>query len=132
MRVEKIKEKYEGRILAVLNAIRKKLQEAGHDCNEPTDMSSDDFWWSMTVDGHIDVSLKICESEQYDGESGGVNFAVDIVEHGGRILGGLTPYNYTNKVWVSRYSPAAVEERFRIIEQADPADVIQCVEKADD
>lgn len=130
MSPEQIYEKYKGRIQAVMDGLRKALVEAGHDCEEPSDESIDEYRWSMVVDGNVDVTFTIAESEEYDGEEGGVNFMVDVVEEGGRPLGGLCPYNYTDKVWVSRGDDAAVEERFIILEKADPADIVTCVERS--
>jgi hypothetical protein len=134
MTPETIKEKYEHRILAVLNRIAETLREAGYGVDEPVDMSCDEYWWSLLVHGDsdedtIDISFKICESEQYDGEEGGVNFALDIVEMGGRILGGLCPFNYTDRCWVDRSDEEAVEERFAIFEEANPDDIVPILER---
>lgn len=46
-----------------------------------------------------------------------------MAEVGGAIVGGLTPFNYTEQVWVPRSNPEAVEERFRIMEDADAEDL---------
>ena len=121
-----IKNKYEKRIMAILERIADVLRETGFGVEGPWDLSSDDYWWALLadVDGvRVDVSFKICESEQYDGEKGGVNFTLDIVEEGGRIIGGLTPFNYTDRCWVGRKDKQAVEERFRLLEQADETDI---------
>src|SRR6266478_1460728 len=101
MTVLGIKRKYKNRILAILNRIAEVLRQAGCDVEGPWDLSGDDYRWELQAN-NIDISITICESETYDGEPNGINFALDIVEEGGRILGGLTPYNYTDAVWVSR------------------------------
>jgi len=134
MTPEAIKDKYEPRILAVLTRIAETLREAGYAVDDPIDLSCDQYWWSLLVHGDneengIDISFKICESDQYDGEEGGVNFSLDIVEFGGRVLGGLCPYNYTPHCWVDRNDEEAVEERFAIFEQADPADIVPILER---
>jgi hypothetical protein len=134
MTPEAIKGKYEQRILAVLNRIAETLRKAGYTVDDPVDLSCDQYSWLLLVHGDgdqdtIDISFKICESEQYDGEEGGVNFALDIVEWGGRILGGLTPFNYTDRCWVDRSDEEAVEERFAIFEEADPADIVPILER---
>lgn len=121
-----IKNKYEKRIMAILVRIADVLRAAGFRVEGPWDLSSDDYWWAMLADVEgvkVDVSFKICESEQCDGVKGGVNFALDIVEEGGRIIGGLTPFNYTDRCWVSRKDRQAIEERFRILEQAGENDI---------
>jgi hypothetical protein len=128
-----IKKKYQKRIIGILERIADVLRAAGFDVEGPWDLSSDDYCWSLLadVDGvKVDVSFKICESEQYDGEKGGVNFALDIVEEGGRIIGGLTPFNYTDRCWVSRKDKHSVEERFRILEQADEGDIPPLLKEA--
>lgn len=133
MTSEDIKDKYEQRILAVLTRIAETLREGGCTVDEPIDLSCDQYWWSLLVHGDsdedtIDISFKICESEE-DGEQGGVNFALDIVEWGGRILGGLCPFNYSDRCWVDRNDEEAVEERFAIFEVADPADIVPILER---
>jgi hypothetical protein len=136
MTPEDIKDKYEQRILVLLTKIAETLREAGYTVDEPIDLSCDQYCWSLLVHGDgngdedtIDISFRICESEQYDGEEGGVNFMLDIVEWGGRILGGLTPFNYTSQCWVDRSDQEEVEERFAIFEQADPADIVPILER---
>ena len=92
-------------------------------------MSSDEYWWSLLadVDGvKVDVSFKICESEQYDGEKGGVNFSVDVVEFGGRILGGLTPFNYSDACWVDRRDADAIENASKSWNRRTPATSSRC------
>ena len=134
-RAEEIKDRYAGRIVTVLESIRAELQEAGYQVDEPADFSGDDYRWSMLVrvgskpdeppgNGDVDITLQIAESMQFEGTADGINFSLEIVEWGGRILGGLTPYNYTPDVWVSLDDADAIEMRFSIFEEADPADII--------
>lgn len=134
MTPEAIKEKYKPRILALLRRIAETLREAGRTVDDPIDLSCDEYWWSLLVHGDsdqecIDISFHICESEQYDGEEGGVNFMLDIVEMGGRVLGGLTPFNYSPQCWVDRNDEDAVEERFAIFEEADVAEIVPILER---
>lgn len=126
--VEAVKNKYEKRILAVLNGLRNSIVEAGHQCGEPFEMDGcDGYTWSMIVDedehgeNGIDVSFTIVEDDE------GIAFRVDVVEFGGRVLGGLCPYNYSQDVWVR--SKDAIEKRFRLFEQADPDDIVECIEQ---
>jgi hypothetical protein len=62
----------------------------------------------------IDVSLALWDSGDADdgiyGQHG--NWVFDIAEVGGRIIGGITPENYTGRVWAD-YSDLA-EFRFRL------------------
>jgi hypothetical protein len=136
-RVEEIKDRYAARIVKVLESIRAELQAAGYHVDEPFDMSCDSFSWSLLVrigskpedaatDGDVDINLKIAESTEYDGDGSeeGINFSLDVVEYGGRIMGGLTPYNYTRDVWVSLDDADAIEARFSIFEETDPATIL--------
>jgi len=137
MKVAGIKRKYVKRIRAILNAIKASLVEAGFKVEGPHDMTADEYWWSLLVtygpgeNDKADVSFRFFESQEYDGSDEGINFGVDIVEFGGRILGGLTPYNYTPDVWVDPNDSEGIEERFRIIEQADPDDIVPLLEQAE-
>jgi hypothetical protein len=107
-----IKHKYQKRIMAILDRIASVLRAAGFNVEGPESWDCDDYRWVLLVDGKVDISFKLCESEKYDGERGGVTFALDIVEVGGRIIGGLTPFSYSERCWVSRNDKEAVEERF--------------------
>lgn len=65
----------------------------------------------------IDVNLAMVFASSY-GETGptceeGVTFRIDIVEHGGRILGGCCPDNYTDACWVDANDKEAVEKRWQ-------------------
>jgi hypothetical protein len=137
-KVTTVKDRYAERIVRILERIRETLQDAGYQVAEPFDMTCDDYRWSMLVyvesepegdveDGDIDITFQIAESEQFDGTEDGINFSLDIVTVGGRILGGLTPYNYTGDVWVNLDDAEAIEQRFSILEQADPADILDLI-----
>lgn len=137
MTPEQIKEKYEPRIIALLTAMRTALLEYDLHVESPWLMEDEEFSWWMLVqteaqhnaeelDG-IDVRFTILESEHWDGEKNGVNFGIDITSVGGSIVGGLTPYNYTDEVWVSRDDEDAVEERFVLLETADTADAAELI-----
>jgi hypothetical protein len=140
---EQVKDKYAARILAVMNCIRTELQDAGFTVDEPWFSDGDDYRWEMVVhladtpagaeteihDDDVDIAFKICESQEYDGTDAGVNFALDIVEFGGRVLGGLCPFNYSEDVWVPLDSEDAIEERFRIMEQADTSAIPSLIER---
>ena len=124
---------YDARILKLLYAIQYKFVEVGWHCDAPGEMHCDDFNWGFLVsanefegvlhhptDDDIDVSFKICESSEYDGTLGGIAFRLDITRVGGAVLGGMCPCNYTDRVWVDIDDDAAIEERFKLFEEADP------------
>lgn len=131
-----IKKRYATRIVAILNKIRDLLVEQGWQCDDVTDNECDYYEWGFACDtgveaeydgGKISIDFKIAESEYWDGEKGGVNFMLDIVAFGGRILGGLTPFNYTPEVWVKRRDAEAIETRFKLMEDASIDEVPQLI-----
>ena len=137
MSPEQIRDKYAERIVSLLDGIVAQIREdePSLQVSEIDELQSDDYRWTFNVctaeqaeqsdemQG-VDVWFVICESEEYDGEENGVNFAIEIVGVGGEIVGGLTPYNYTDRCWVQRDDADAVEKRFRIIERADPCEAV--------
>lgn len=129
--IEAVAKKYEARTMTILRAIRDEVRACGMASDdEPFDLIGDDYNWGIRVwrtldkscdENCIDIRLEIAEARDYDGDEDcfGINFGIDIVEWGGRILGGLSPYNYTDECWVDARDEDAVEERFAILEQAD-------------
>lgn len=141
MTPEQIKEKYEPRIITILTAMRTALLEYDLRVESPWLMEDDEFSWWMLVQTEaeakqsaestelagVDIRFTILESEHCDGEENGVNFAVDIASIEGEVIGGMTPFNYTEKVWVSRDDEEAIEERFAIFEKADQESVAELI-----
>jgi hypothetical protein len=97
------------------------------------DMSDDCYRWNVLVrpantpadaDVGVDVSLIIAESQAYgDGEEG-MNFSLDMVEYGGLIVGGCTPFNYSSDVWVDVADNDAVETRWTLFTQCFDAGAV--------
>lgn len=122
--IEAISKKYEERIVKVLERIQSVINDNDMHTDAVTEMSGDEYWWSLCVwpaedkeaDQMVEVALKITESIEYDGSEDGVSFAIDIVGNGGEMIGGLSPYNYTEQCWVNCEDEKAVEERFKLIE----------------
>lgn len=138
--MERLHHDYSARALALLNNIRSVVTETGEwDTDEPSDMSSDDYKWSFVVwpkdkgypgsENCVDISIELAEAATYGDDEVfdgfGINWGLDIVEYGGRILGGLTPYNYTDDVWIDGRDDEAVLERWQIIESADIANIAE-------
>lgn len=126
--------KHAPKIKALLEQVRAEALERGLVCSEPGDMTDDCERWEVYVqpagtpdDEHengVDVSITVCESEHYDGEENGLNFALDVVSYGGEIIGGLCPFNYSDRVWVPRDDEDAVEERWGLFAGAFDADPV--------
>jgi hypothetical protein len=109
---------------------RDACRAAGLSADErPADLSGDDYKWGLRVwragetrgEDCVDVNVELAEAFLFGEQDNpyGVTFAVSIVEWGGRILGGLEPYNYTPRVWVDARAAAAVAERWALIAAAD-------------
>lgn len=143
MTPEEIKDTYSKRIEAILQEVVKALTEKTTlVVGSPFDMGCDYYQWAVTAESPsehtanteansteagTDITFTIAESEEWDGEENGVNFMLDVTSVGGEIIGGLTPYNYTPEVWVSRDDPDAIERRFQIMLNADTDSLVQMV-----
>lgn len=128
--------RYGSKMRDLLKQIAEACEESGVYCGEPFDMSGDDYQWSMMAwrtrsdraaklhERGIDITVQIAESREYDGEKPtGINFGLDIVEWGGRMLGGLTPFNYTEDCWVDARDREAVSDRWKILSDADVSEI---------
>ncbi len=85
--------------------------------------NGDDYGWHLTVersDGNkFDVSIALIDSHDASGDHApGVAGAIrlDFVEDGGLIVGGMAPYNYTDKVWTRYRDAAEFDRRMRMFE----------------
>jgi len=135
MTPEQIKQTYESGIVEILNEVRDNLQHYGYEVSEVDDMTDEDYAWSVAVRPKkgkgelIDVKITIAESEHWDGSEDGVNFMLDVVAEGGSIVGGLVPYNYTDKVWVPRKDEDAIDERWREFSHgADSSEIVYSIQ----
>ena len=126
--MEKVAEAYKPLAMALLNRIKGILEAESLTVKDPYDMSADNYRWSMLVHRHpgdhadddgVDITVEIAEERDYDDDEGyGLNFGVDIVEYGGRNLGGIAPFNFTPEVWVDSRDENAVAARWQLIEDA--------------
>ncbi len=134
--IEAIKDQYEPLILRVLNSWRQAIEREGYATCEPGDMHDECYSWSFGIwdqvagdpekatdgDPLADCSITIAESKVYDGSDEGINVIMDLVEFGGRILGGFSPYNYSDRVWTA--DADEIDQRFKALEAIDPADIV--------
>ena len=117
---------YKAKMQASMKMLREQLVSVASDLvvSEVWDMSGDDYSWAFTVkptaassdDDMLDVTLKLDEQAQYEGEGDGLTFSLDMVWWGGEIAGGMAPYNYTDECWVDSSDEAAVAERYRFFD----------------
>jgi hypothetical protein len=91
-----------------------------------------DFGWHIAIrradDKILDVSLTIWDSGDADDGIYGVhgNFNLDIVETGGRCVGGIVPNNYSDDVWVDYDDDDEWDQRLTNIEASED-DIAQVI-----
>lgn len=120
--IEKIKNTYGEPIIGLLNEIKADLEKNGIACEQPFEMFDDEYRWVLDCyypyaaqdnEHMIDITLEIAEQRMYEGgEDYGINFGINVVEYGGRILGQFNPFNFTGQVWVDARDSEAVLERW--------------------
>lgn len=130
---EQVSKDWTDRALALLERIRTLLMDAGYKVEKPVWFDiSDDIRWGMMVnppwgEGSADVYIEAHIEEDYEGDEldhhPGLQFAVHIIGDGGIIIGQLSPFNYTEDVWVPRNDPEALDARFGLLEAADYSNV---------
>jgi len=130
---------YPPKFRQLLEEVRKEALERGFLCDEPGDLTDEDVRWFVLVrpagtnpseEAGVDVSITAAESEHFDGEEGGVNFILDVVSYEGVIVGGLHPYNYTDRCWVPRADEDAVAARWALLNDAfDASAVVDSIEE---
>lgn len=127
--MESVAAEYGPKALDLLKAVASICEEGGLAVSEPYDLSTDDYRWAMRAwrgldrtqdEDSVDITVEIAEEREYEGGDGyGLNFGLDIVEWGGRLLGGCAPYNYTSLVWVDARYPGELADRWSLLENVD-------------
>lgn len=142
--VDAVCEQYEPKILDLLDRIKQELESAGWGVTGPDEMHDEEFsWWLMAQfpgDNYVpderwdnikpepvDVRLHIVESIVHEGTLQGINFSLDLTAYGGGIIGGYSPYNYTDKVWADITDPYAIEDRWCLFEQVDLGSIVPAI-----
>ena len=69
--------------------------------------------------GPCNVKIVLLESECRKGNQDGVAWLLDCIGIDGMSIAHIDPYNYTPKLWIPLEDDAAIEERFKILEDAD-------------
>lgn len=138
--ITKLERKYAHRIKKILWSMKRSLKDAGFKTSSLSEIPGEyaSMWqfvtyvkgtWREMDDDDVDINMGPAISEECDGEKNGVNFVCHIGTVGGRILGGLTPFNYTKDVWVPRNDEEAVERRFELLASADPSSLVDIVKR---
>ena len=127
---------YTPKMQAVLGEVRAIfVDQIGWWAGDTYDMDDEEYVWTFQAaptefgkgdDPAIDVSITLGEAVVFgDGESNpfGVSFRLDIVGYGGRIIGGIAPYNYTEDCWVDGTDADAVAARWQLIQDANLTEI---------
>lgn len=112
------------RMQKVVERIATELRAGGLEV-ETWETNAEDYGFQLLAkpkDGSdedgIDMDLTIWDSGDADdgiyGQHG--NFHCGITRYGGEILGGFTPYNYSERVWVDYTNDAEWDERMDLVE----------------
>jgi hypothetical protein len=139
-----IVQRYRRRMWMVMKRLQLALRAQHFRVSKVTESYADTFTFDMAVwlttkdrtsERNVYIQFKIEDREDHernrgDDESIALNFAVDIDHVGGRIIGGLTPYQYTPQCWVDAANDDEVEERFEIIERAPVQDFVDLILEA--
>jgi hypothetical protein len=135
-----IAERYDERVLAILEGMRRTLLMGGYDSVEPYQMWDDTYRWAfatknehdVVAEGSFDFTFELVEQRANEGEGAGINWSLDITKYGGELVGGLSPFNYTDEVWVDSSDAEAVEARFILIESAEAHDLVTLLDDNQD
>ena len=134
--VEKVKETYGPIFLSALNQIKRAAERAGWTATDVWEENYENYRWSFLVspiardfegDEHesdIDVVYELIESKSLGNETEGVAWSLDISSYGGSIIGGFTPGNYTDDLWVDMRDDEAIKRRFGKVDQIDASGTI--------
>ena len=128
-KVEKIAKKHESKILDWLNELVDGLQEEGIPAERPYDLhDGTSFKWVVVCPYHEsedptdeklwvnpDIMFEIHESPEFDGTLEGITFMISMTENGGSTIGGFSPYNFTDEVWVDVDNADAIENRLNLL-----------------
>ncbi len=125
-KVDALKEKYEPRILAIMANIAEAFRVLGLEPTKIVDLCDDEYRWAFDANG-VGVDFTIVEQLASEGDGQGVTFRIDLTGSNSEILGGIAPFNYTKQCWVDINDVEAIEDRFSIIEDADPCEFVNLV-----
>jgi hypothetical protein len=118
----KLEAEYKPKVIALAREVRKAMRDEKWRCSAISNWTDEDLDVSFVYyprgtspqkpDGSVDISFRLMDAETWDGTENGTSFSVDICGHGGEMIGGLHPYNYTSKCWVDPTDADAVRERW--------------------
>ncbi len=138
--VTAVKGWYEPRIKKYLGELKMAMEDMKWTVQGPDDWTDGEYTWNFliftdgrgtdtdTQDDDVDVTFTLVESKEREGTREGISFSLGVCAVGGAIIGGMSPFNYTDKLWVSLNDPDGIEERFCLFENADVNDLIKLID----
>lgn len=141
-RLKRLKKRYKKRIRRLLKSVR-SMVVVRTKVDGPFPCHDDGFKWTLVIypegyaeDGQeappkdaLTVTFSIAEEKEHEGTGDGVNFTVDITTIEGVMLGGIYPFNYTDRCWVAIRNKESVEERFKMLDDVAVGEILYAVEK---
>lgn len=111
-------------------AFRAKLSEIAGDFTEdgwtvdgePFDSSDEEYEMGISLSSYgrsADVRITLVESLCRSGSLEGVAFSLDLGAQCGHVIGGLTPFNYSEDLWIPVGDREGIAERWQIIADTD-------------
>lgn len=137
---DRVKKEYGPKLKAVCESCAESAREQfGTDENwveAPYESDHDQYDWCFTVrtlpgqsnEGDVSITFSLICEDHHNEPFFNINFIISIVEQVGLIVGGYTPHNHTDKVWVDARNDAAVKERWAEFENGcDPLKIVAIV-----
>lgn len=129
--IETVYDEYQERIAVLLSQLRAALQDAGYLVGAPVEEADEEYRWYMAVDGdNLEAMIQFTILEEAVHEGGhppGINFSMEIIGEGARVLGQWTPYNYTDRCWVDARDRDAVEQRWEYFSTIDLSGAVEII-----
>lgn len=123
---------YRKKFLQLLARIGEVFQARGWRVEEPWEASDEEYSFALPVYlGNVacDVQLYLVESLCREGSLDGVAFSLNLGAPCGHVIGVMTPYNYSEELWVPVTDTEAVLERWRLFEELEAEDVVDVLWK---
>jgi hypothetical protein len=118
---------YREAFTAKLKDIAGDLIEDGWDIDgEPWDSSDEEYQMGLSFSSYgrtAAVRITLVESLCREGSLDGIAFSLDLDAACGHVIGGLTPYNYSEELWVPVTDTESIAERWRLLRDSDGHDI---------
>lgn len=118
---------YRAAFTAKLKDIAGDLTEDGWDIDgAPWDSSDEEYQMGLSFSSYgrtADVRITMVESLCREGSLDGVAFSMDLGATCGHVIGEMTPFNYSEDLWIPVSDVAVIAERWELIRDSDGHEV---------